>query len=254
VVATVDSTSNGVGTALKLTLDFSGTSLSVADQAAAVQTLVQGITYGNAGSTPTDYARAISIEVSDGVSTSKDAALLTVTPVANSETIGGVSYVTGTSAVDTLAGTAADDTFVGYGGPLANAGKTTATGDTLTGGGGHDSYLYRAGNVGKDTIADFTVGVASTADTDKLNLADLLEGYSTANIADFVRIAANGTTGVSVQVDFNGKADGSAFTPYMQVDLTGVTLTSAATAYGTTVADLDALRAAMVTNGQLILA
>jgi hypothetical protein len=245
-----------MGTALKLTLDFSGTSLSVADQAAAVQTLAQGITYGNAGSTPTDYARAISIEVSDGVSTSKDAALLTVTPVANSETIGGVSYVTGTSAVDTLAGTAADDTFVGYGGPLPNAGKTNATGDTLTGGGGRDTYLYRAGNVGKDTIADFTLGVASTAATDKLNLADLLEGYSTANIADFVRLEADATTAqVSVQVDFNGKADGSAFTPYMQVDLTGVTLTSAAAAYSlTTLADMDALRAAMVTNGQLILA
>ncbi len=258
VVATIDSTSNGVGTALKLTLDFSGTSLSVADQAAAVQTLAQGITYGNAGSTPTDYARAISIEVSDGVSTSKDAALLTVTPVANSETIGGVSYVTGTSAVDTLAGTAADDTFVGYGGPLANAGKTNATGDTLKGGGGHDTYLYRAGNVGKDTIADFTLGAAATANTDKLNLADLLEGYSAANIADFVRIAANGTTGVSVQVDFNGKADGSAFTPYMQVDLTGVTLASATAAYSptspTTLADMDALRAAMIANTQLILA
>ena len=254
VVASVDSTSNGVGTALKLAFDFSGTSLSVVAQAEAVQTLAQGITYSNAGSTPTDYARAMSIEVSDGASTSKDAGLLTVTPVANSETIGGVSYVTGTSAVDTLAGTAADDTFVGYGGPLANAGKTNATGDTLTGGGGHDTYVYRAGNVGKNTIADFTLGAAATANTDKLNLADLLEGYSAANIADFVKLTAIGSTGVSVQIDFNGKADGSSFNSYMQVDLTGVTLASAGAAYGATPGDMDALRAAMMASGQLILA
>ena len=45
VVASVDSTSNGVGTALKLAFDFSGTSLSVVAQAEAVQTLAQGITY-----------------------------------------------------------------------------------------------------------------------------------------------------------------------------------------------------------------
>ncbi|MDA9885475.1 type I secretion C-terminal target domain-containing protein, partial [Burkholderiaceae bacterium] len=254
VVATIDSTSNGMGTALKLTLDFSGTSLSAADQAGVVQTLAQGITYGNAGSTPTDYARTVTIEVSDGASSAKDASLLTVTPVANSATIGGVSYVTGTDAAETLAGTAADDTFVDYGGPLANAGSANATGDTLTGGGGHGTYVYRAGNVGKDTIADFTLGAAATANTDKLNLADLLEGYSAANIADFVKLTAIGSTGVSVQIDFNGKADGTSFDSYMQVDLTGVTLASAGTAYGATPADMDALRAAMITSGQLILA
>jgi len=108
--------------------------------------------------------------------------------------------------------------------------------------------------VGKDTIADFTLGAAATANTDKLNLADLLEGYSAANIADFVQLTAIGSTGVSVQIDFNGKADGTSFDSYMQVDLTGVTLASAGTAYGATPADMDALRAAMMTSGQLILA
>jgi hypothetical protein len=108
--------------------------------------------------------------------------------------------------------------------------------------------------VGKDTIADFTLGAAATANTDKLNLADLLERYSADNIADFVQLTAIGSTGVSVQIDFNGKADGTSFDSYMQVDLTGVTLASAGAAYGATPADMDALRAAMMTSGQLILA
>ena len=258
-IATVDGTLNGVGKELQLNFDFSATSLSAADQAAAVQKVAHAIHYENVGTTPPDYARALSIEVSDGSAKAKDASLLTITPVADTETIGGKIFVTGSGAADTLTGTGADETFVGYGGPVANAGLATATGDTLTGGGGHDTYLYRAGNVGKDTIADFTLGAAATANTDNLNLADLLEGFTaSSNIADFVRIAANGTTGVSVQVDFNGKADGSAFTPYMQVDLTGVTLASAAAAYSptspTTLADMDALRAAMIANTQLILA
>ena len=57
-----------------------------------------------------------------------------------------------------------------------------------------------------------------------------------------------------MQIDFNGKADGSSFNSYMQVDLTGVTLASAGAAYRATPGDMDALRAAMMASGQLILA
>jgi hypothetical protein len=245
-VATVDSTHTGEGTDLVLNLAAIDASLSAAQQAAAVQKLAQAITYGNVGSTPTDYARAVSIEVSDGSSTTKDASLLTVTPVADTETIGVFNYMTGTNGEDTLTGTNLDEIFVGYGGPVNMAGTASATGDTFTGGGGKDTYVYRAGNVGKDTITDFTLG--TTAEADVLNLADLLEGYDAANIADFVRFELLGAGDVTVKVDFNGTVDGSAFTPYLQIDLTNLGLTS------TSQADLDALRTTMVTDGQLILA
>ena len=118
--------------------------------------------------------------------------------------------------------------------------------------------MYRKGNVGKDTITDFTLGTTGNADADKLNFADVLQGYEPANIADFVRLVADASTGpagqISVMVDYNGKADGSVFTPYLQVDLSGVTLAASETAYGTTQSNLDALRTAMMINGQLILA
>ena len=186
--------------------------------------------------------------------TNATALVFTGTPVADTTLVAGESVVSGTNGVNALTGTTGDDSIVGYGGPVALAGTASATGDTLTGNGGQDTFVYRKGNVGKDTITDFTLGATGNSDVDKLNFADLLQGYDPANIADFVRLEADATTGqVSVKVDYNGKADGSVFTPYLQVDLTGVTLAASGTAYGTTQADLDALRAAMMSNGQLIL-
>lgn len=64
-----------------------------------------------------------------------------------------------------------------------------------------------------------------------------------------MRLEALSTTGTKVLVDFNGKADGSTFQHYMEIDLTGVTLAS------TGAADFTALRDLLVnTNHQIILA
>ncbi len=250
-VATVDATANGQGTDLLLSFNFSGSSLTAAQQAAVVERVAHAIDYTNAGSTPPDYARAVKLTVSDGSATAVDATLLTVTPVTDTEVLGGVRTITGTTEANTLSGSVADETFVGYGGPVGNAGTSNATGDTLTGGGGADTFVYRMANVGKDVITDFGVrGVAGilTANEDVINIHDLLKGYvsGTSDSNDYVRLVDNGTS-VSVKVDFNGKADGSVFQSYMEVQLSGVTLSN------TGATDVDALRMAMITHGQLVL-
>lgn len=248
-VATVHATDNGQGKDLLLTFGFSGSALTEAQQAQVVQRVAQAIDYTNTGSTPPDYARSLKLTVSDGAASAVDATLLTVTPVADTEVINGVRWVTGTAAVDTLGGSALDEMFVGYGGPVANAGTASATGDSLTGGGGADTFVYRAGNVGKDVITDFALGTFGTdANADRLQLSDVLQGYvaGTSDLNDFVRLVDNGTS-VSVQVDFNGKADGSVFQHYLEVQLTGVTLAGAGAA------DVDTLRQALINNGQLVI-
>jgi hypothetical protein len=256
LIGTIDGTFNGeAGEALRVNFSFTDTGLSSAEQAVAVQDVARAVQYQNTGNTPPDYYRDLTLQVSDGETSAKIVGQLTITPEANTSVVAGESVVSGTNGIDELIGTVSDDTIVGYGGPVALAGTASATGDTLTGNGGQDTYTYRKGNVGKDTITDFTLGTTGNADADKLNFADLLQGYDPANIADFMRFEADVATGdVSVRVDYNGKADGSVFTPYLQVELSGVTLAASDTAYGATHGDMDALRAAMISNGQLILA
>jgi hypothetical protein len=251
VIGTVNSTFNGVGKALEVDFDFAGTSLTSAQQADAVQAVARAVQYQNTGNTPADYYRDLSIAISDGQSTAKMVGQLTVTPVADTATVAGKSVVSGTNGVDTLTGTSAAETFVGYGGPVANAGTASATGDTLTGGGGHDSFVYRKGNVGQDTITDFGVygqTLAQSANADVINVANLLQGFvqGTSAVNDFVRIVDNGTGTAQLQVDYNGKADGSGFMPYMSINLTGVTLAS------TGAASFAALRDTLVARDQLL--
>jgi hypothetical protein len=253
VIGSIDTTSNGLGQKLTVNFSFAGSPLSAAQQANAVDAVMQSVQYKDAGSTPPDFERNLWLEVSDGQVASKVASLLTVTPLADMESIGGIGNITGTNGSETLTGTTANELLTGYGGPVANAGTSSAAGDTLIGGGGVDTFIYRTGNVGKDTITDFTVGgVGVVAGADKLNLAELLKGYfnpATSNVNDFVQLQALSTTGTKVLVDFNGKADGSTFTPYMEIDLAGVTLAS------TGMADYTALRTLLITtNHQIIMA
>nr|CBA28118.1 hypothetical protein Csp_A05680 [Curvibacter putative symbiont of Hydra magnipapillata] len=256
VIGTVDSTLNGTaGQALQVNLAFAGTSLSKAEQAVAVQAVARAVQYQNNGNTPPDFYRDLTLQVSDGETTAKMVGQLTVTPQANTSTVAGKSVVSGTNAVDTnLAGTSGNDTIVGYGGPVINASTSSATGDTITGNGGRDTFVYRKGNVGRDTITDFAVytvgnGTAASTAADTINVADLLQGYvpGTSSVNDFVRVVNNGSGVAQVQVDYNGKADGSSFMPYMVMNLTGVTLAS------TGMASFDALRDSLVAHDQLVL-
>jgi hypothetical protein len=245
-IGTVNSSLNGVGKALEVDFSFTGSSLSKADQAAAVQAVLQAVQYQNTGNTPPDYYRDLSLQVSDGESTVRTVSQLTVTPVADTASVAGRSVVSGTNGVDTLVGTTANETLAGYGGPVANAGTASATGDTLTGGGGNDTFVYRKDNVGKDAITDFSI---TGAGADTLDLSNLLQGYvkATSAVNDFVRVVDNGLGEAQVQVDYNGKADGSGFTAYMAIDLKGVTLAS------TGEASFESLRTNLMTNSHLVL-
>lgn len=239
-VATVDSTFNGVGTVGKLamTFDFSsaGTSYSTeAQQAAAVQTVLQSLKLSSSTPAPVAFDRGITISLSDALGDTLEVMSgIDITPEANRLTLGGINYITGTESVETLVGTTADETFVGYNGvPTAanNAGLglTYTFGDTLTGGGGKDTFqwlpLQLMNSDAADKITDFglkggTGARQGAAEADVLDFSALLQGYTnTSTLSDYVR-AANVGGKVQIQVDYNGKSNGAAFetTWFMTLD------------------------------------
>jgi len=164
-----------------------------------------------------------------------------ITPAANNVSLNGVNYITGTESVETLLGTTADETFVGYNGvptEANNAGLGTALtfGDTLTGGGGHDTYQWLVKQVmnsdAAEKITDFgwaqgTGTGQGAAEADKLDLSQLLEGYSgSSTVSDFMQFAnVNGK--LQLQVDNNGKANGTGFEKTWFVTLDNVTVDAA---------------------------
>ena len=230
-VATVDSTLNGVGTVGKLAMVFDFTSAGAgysteAQQAAAVQNVLQSLKLTCNTDAPLALDRGLTYTLTDALGdTAEVFSGLRITPVADSATLGGVKYVTGTESVETLVGTSADETIVGYNGVptvsnTANLGTAQTFGDTLTGGGGKDTFkwlsLQLMNSDAIDKITDFGLkGGTGTgqgaAEADVIDLSLLLKGYSnTSTLSDFVR-AANVGGKVQIQVDFDGKANGSGF-------------------------------------------
>jgi len=121
-VATIDSINNGIGSVGKLDIsfDFSAAGASYASsaqQAAAVQTVMQSLKLTNSTFAPLALDRGISFDLTDslGMQTQFFSGLR-ITPEANSGSLNGVKYVTGTESVETLVGTSADETIVGYNG------------------------------------------------------------------------------------------------------------------------------------------
>jgi hypothetical protein len=135
--------------------------------------------------------------------------------------MGGTIEIEGTTIVDTIVGTAQAEIIRGLAGD-----------DTLTGNGGIDIFDYNSTTDGNDTITDFTMG--SGADGDKLDLADLLDGYTSGStLADFITLTDD-STDTSIAIDINGDSSGTDLT----IVLTGAT--------GTSLAD-------MISDGNLIL-
>ncbi|MGH6932744.1 MAG: type I secretion C-terminal target domain-containing protein, partial [Dongiaceae bacterium] len=121
--------------------------------------------------------------------------------------------LTGTAAINGT-GNASDNFLTGNGGANKLSGldgNDTLDGgdgaDTLTGGIGSDTFLRHSTAEGVDTVTDFQIGPGG----DVLDIADLLVGYTgTSNVNDFVQcINAGGNT--TVQVDFDGAANGVMF-------------------------------------------
>ncbi|NCD35292.1 MAG: type I secretion C-terminal target domain-containing protein, partial [Spartobacteria bacterium] len=117
----------------------------------------------------------------------------------------------GTEGQDSLIGSDGNDIFVGGTGA-----------DTMTGGGGQDVFKYVDGDIGSvsDTITDFHV----SSDVDTLDLSALLENYTAAQSAKFIKFTnishSGSSASVDVTVDFNGAVKGARFVPLAEVHIT----------------------------------
>lgn len=111
-------------------------------------------------------------------------------------------------SIERLTGSAYDDVLTGNSGlnilkgGLGNDILTSgASADTMQGDGGADTFLFLTAGMGTaDTVADFTL-----AQSDKINIADLLVGYSsgTSNIGDFVSATTSGSNSI-IAIDRDG--------------------------------------------------
>jgi hypothetical protein len=243
-VATIDSTHNGIGSVGKLDIsfDFSAAGVSYASsaqQAAAVQNVMQSLKLTTSTFAPLALNRGISFDLTDtlGMQTQFFSGLR-ITPEANSGSLNGVKYVTGTESVETLVGTSLDETILGYNGVptvtnTANLGTALTFGDTLTGGGGKDTFQWltkqamNSDTSEKITDFGFAQGTGSgqgAAEADKLDLSQLLEGYTGSSVlADFAQVAnVNGK--LQLQVDYNGRANGTGFEKTWFVTLDNVSV------------------------------
>ncbi|HDT2104651.1 TPA: Ig-like domain-containing protein [Enterobacter roggenkampii] len=177
-----------------------------------------------------DYRNATSgVTVDLRLSTAQDTGFGT-TRLLNIEGINGSDYD------DVITGNSGDNRFEGRGGN-----------DTFNiGSGGHDTLLYKlinasdaTGGNGHDVVNGFTVGTwEGTADTDRIDLRDLLSGSgytgtgsasyvngvatldsSAGNISDYICVVQNGSN-TEIQVDLDGT--GGQFSPTTLVTLNGV--------------------------------
>ncbi|MES3575612.1 Ig-like domain-containing protein [Enterobacter cloacae] len=177
-----------------------------------------------------DYRNATSgITVDLRLSTAQDTGFGT-TRLLNIEGINGSDFD------DVITGNSGDNQFEGRGGN-----------DTFNiGSGGHDTLLYKlinatdaTGGNGHDVVNGFTVGTwEGTADTDRIDLRDLLSGSgytgtgsasyvngvatldsSAGNITDYIRVVQNGSN-TEIQVNLDGT--GGQFSPTTLVTLNGV--------------------------------
>ena len=177
-----------------------------------------------------DYRNATSgVTVDLRLSTAQDTGFGT-TRLLNIEGINGSDYD------DVITGNSGDNRFEGRGGN-----------DTFNiGSGGHDTLLYKlinasdaTGGNGHDVVNGFTVGTwEGTADTDRIDLRDLLSGSGytgtgsasyvngvatldsgAGNISNYIRVVQNGSN-TEIQVDLDGT--GGQFSPTTLVTLNGV--------------------------------
>lgn len=154
----------------------------------------------------------------------------------NTSTFTNIEGISGSNFNDTLTGSTGDNQLEGRGGN-----------DTINiGNGGHDTLLYKllnasdaTGGNGSDVVNGFTVGTwEGTADTDRIDIRELLQGSSytgngkasyvngvatldaqAGNIGDFVKVTQSGSDTI-VQIDRDGT--GGNFATANVVTLTGV--------------------------------
>ena len=140
-----------------------------------------------------------------------------------------------------MAVTSLDETIVGYNGVptvsnTANLGTALTFGDTLTGGGGHDTFKWLSKQVmnsdASDKITDFgfargTGSGQGAAESDKLDMSQLFEGYNGSSVLSDFAQAANVNGKLQLQVDYNGHANGTGFEKTWFVTLDNVSVDAA---------------------------
>ena len=140
-----------------------------------------------------------------------DTAYVAPSPISGSGTLNGDAadnVIIGSSGVDTLTGNGGNDHLEGKAGNdtlYGNVGNDILIGgegdDILFGGSQGDTFVWHAGDTGKDTIKDLTL---SGADRDTIDLRDLLQGESVANIGDFVRVVSTNSV-TSLEISSHGE-------------------------------------------------
>lgn len=199
---------------------------------------------GSGGTDTLSYASAVSaITVNLSTATGQNTGGAGTDTISSMENVIGSSYndnLTGTSSANTMIGGSGNDTIsAGGGADFLYGGAGT---DTLTGSTGGDAFIFEAATAlgASDTITDF-----STAQVDKLDVSDILDGYDPLSdaISDFIRITDNGTHSF-LSVDADG--GGNSFTQIAQ--LSSVTNIAA----GATATEIELQ--AMITAGTLLAA
>ncbi len=101
---------------------------------------------------------------------------------------GGNDFLNGGDGNDIIYGQRGDDTIRG------GAGN-----DVLFGGAGKDTFVWKSGDVGTDTIKDF-----SHAEGDKLDLSDLLPSDAETNLANYLKLSTDTAGNSTLQISTKG--------------------------------------------------
>ncbi|OUE42103.1 hypothetical protein BZY95_10910, partial [Billgrantia desiderata SP1] len=147
------------------------------------------------------------------------------------------SFVWGTDGNDALTGGAGNDIIIGGAGD-----------DILVGGLGADTFVWNLGDQGEagapatDKVMDFTLGQFGVdGEADKLDIADLLDGASSANLAEYLHATDDGSGNTVLQISHNGGFTGGVY----DESVVDQTIVLKGVAYS------DALIQQMLSNGQL---
>ncbi|MBK6897645.1 MAG: type I secretion C-terminal target domain-containing protein [Alphaproteobacteria bacterium] len=185
---------------------------------------------GNTGTDTVSYGSATAaVTVSLALTTAQNTLGAGSDTITNTENLTGSAFndtLTGNTGVNILTGGAGNDTL--RGGAANDTLKGGLGTDTLYGEADADMFVFEAASAftAQDTVADF-----STAQGDKLNIADLLIGYTAGQSAidDFVTFTTAGAN-TNFAVDRDGT--GTTYSAVTIASISGVTSLDADTLLG----------------------
>jgi hypothetical protein len=108
-----------------------------------------------------------------------------------------LTAVSGTTGSDTLVGTSADETLSGGRGD-----------DTLTGGAGVDIFRFNGGEIGSDTVTDFTKSQGDKLDLTGLLLNKGLDSALSDSVSRYLSLSrVGGSSDMALRVDLDGEGN-----------------------------------------------